>query len=201
MPDPGDEEEFSELISAQFGRVDLVGSPANGSTAFLVMKQDEASAGLLDPEYVRELIGKQAGPEPPVDSGQVTMTGSPAAIAAFIHKASVRAETGDVAKEKNDTADRKHKAATGAAMEDGSYPIADAGDLEKAIHAVGRGGSSHNAIRAHIIQRARSLGASSKIPDNWNSDGSLKAAVKKMAELWPIANVDELAAAIELVRH
>jgi hypothetical protein len=59
-------------------------------------------------------------------------------------------------------------------MSDGSYPIANEADLDKAIHAVGRGGSSHNAIRAHIIRRARSLGASSKIPDNWNSDGSLK---------------------------
>ena len=37
------------------------------------------------------------------------MSGSPAAMAAFIHKAAVE-------KAKNDTADRKHKAATGAAM-------------------------------------------------------------------------------------
>ena len=117
------------------------------------------------------------------------MKGSPAAIASMIHKAAQRqavtvnvqgsvtteADLADaIAKAKNDTADRKHKAATGAAMPDGSYPIADVGDLTKAIHAVGRGGSSHGAIRKHIISRARSLGASSKIPDNWNSDGSLK---------------------------
>ena len=37
----GDEdEEFTELHSAQFSRVDLVGAPANGSTSFLITKQD-----------------------------------------------------------------------------------------------------------------------------------------------------------------
>ena len=63
------------------------------------------------------------------------MSGSPAAMAAFIHKAAVE-------KAKNDTADRKHKAATGAAMASGSYPIANEADLDKAIHAVGRGNAS-----------------------------------------------------------
>jgi hypothetical protein len=157
------DEEFTELVDADFPRVDLVGKGANGVPRFLIAKQDGESAGLLEPEFVRDLIAK-AEPEP---GEQVTMTGSPAAIAALIHNAAI-------AKEKNDTADRKKKAASGAAMPDGSYPIANEADLTKAIHAVGRGGSSHNAIRKHVISRARSLGASSKIPDNWNSDGSLK---------------------------
>jgi hypothetical protein len=111
----------------------------------------------------------------------VTMTGSPAAIAKLIHGAPVR-QDGDVAKAKNDTADRKKMASSGAAMPDGSYPIANEADLGKAIHAVGRGGASHNAIRKHIISRAKSLGASSKIPDNWNADGSIKeSSVAKTA--------------------
>ena len=71
-------------------------------------------------------------------------------------------------------ADRDRMAKSGQAMDDGSYPVADAEDLENAIHAVGRGGADHDAIRAHIIKRADALGLSSKIPDNWNSDGSLK---------------------------
>lgn len=72
-------------------------------------------------------------------------------------------------------ADRDRMAKSGEAMEDGSYPVADAEDLDKAIHAVGRGGADHDAIRAHIIKRADALGLSSQIPDNWNSDGSLKS--------------------------
>src|SRR5262249_9862297 len=54
-----------------------------------------------------------------------------------------------------------------------SYPIADEEDLGNAIHAVGRGGSSHDAIRKHIISRAKALGLSSRIPGNWNPDGSM----------------------------
>src|ERR1039457_946463 len=57
---------------------------------------------------------------------------------------------------------------------DPSYPIADAADLDNAIKAVGRGGSSHNAIRVHIMAQAKKLGLSSKIPDNWAAEGSLK---------------------------
>lgn len=70
--------------------------------------------------------------------------------------------------------DRDAMAAKGQAMPDGSYPIADKQDLQNAIHAVGRGGADHDAIRRHIIKRAKSLGAADMIPDNWNADGSLK---------------------------
>jgi len=71
--------------------------------------------------------------------------------------------------------DRKRMASSGEAMPDGSYPIADGEDLDNAIHAVGRGGADHDAIRRHIIKRAAALGLSSRIPDNWSSDGSLKS--------------------------
>lgn len=73
----------------------------------------------------------------------------------------------------------RQMAAKGQAMKQGdniSYPIADVEDLQNAIHAVGRGGADHDTIRKHIISRARALGKSNMIPDNWNSDGSLKTA-------------------------
>ena len=75
-------------------------------------------------------------------------------------------------------ADRDKAAASGAAMPDGSYPILSCSgenSVDTAIHAVGRGSAGHDAIRKHIITRATSLGCASKIPDSWNSDGSLKA--------------------------
>jgi hypothetical protein len=55
------------------------------------------------------------------------------------------------------------------------YPIENAGDLTKAIRAVGRGKGDHDAIRKYIIGVARKLGLSKMIPDNWGSDGSVKA--------------------------
>lgn len=95
-----DGEEFSELVSAQFGRVDLVGRPANG-VPFLIMKQAEDATGLLDPEFVRDLVAK-ADPETGTRSDEkadhVTMTGTPAAVAAFIHKAGQRQAGDGVAK-------------------------------------------------------------------------------------------------------
>jgi hypothetical protein len=187
-PGVTDEDEFTRLSDFHPDRVDLVKNAANG-TRFLIAKQ--GAAGLLDPGFVRDLISKTAPEEAPVpvtaEQGEATLPngivikGSPAAMAAFIHAASERGDAADVEKAKNDTADREKKAASGAAMPDGSYPIASEADLGKAIRAVGRGGASHNAIRRHIITRARSLGASSKIPDNWNSDGSLKGDVAKEA--------------------
>ena len=64
--------------------------------------------------------------------------------------------------------DKRDKAAKrGIAMADGSYPIADKRDLEKAIRAVGRGKGSHAAIKRHITKRAKALGATSALPDDW----------------------------------
>jgi phage head maturation protease len=74
---------------------------------------------------------------------------------------------------KYDAEKLRQMAASGQAMKDGSYPIGDTEDLSNAIHAVGRGGADHDTIRAHIIRRAKAMGQSAKIPDNWNSDGSL----------------------------
>jgi HK97 family phage prohead protease len=64
-------------------------------------------------------------------------------------------------------------AKSGIAMPDGSYPIADQDDLEKAIDAVGRSGDSHNEVRVHIIKRAKALGLSKLIPADWAANGAL----------------------------
>lgn len=73
---------------------------------------------------------------------------------------------------------RAYATAQGWTMPDGSYPIRPANmhgadDLAAAIRAVGRGSASHNAIRAHIIKRARAIGLGDKIPSDWGADGSI----------------------------
>lgn len=78
--------------------------------------------------------------------------------------------------DKYSQADRDTMAKSGEAMEDGSYPIRDGEDLDNAIRAVGRGGSSHDEIRRHIRKRAEALGQESKLPDNWRQDGSMMDA-------------------------
>ena len=94
---------------------------------------------------------------------------------------------------------RKVLAKAGVAMPDGSYYIRNAGELDDAIHAVGRGDASHDVIRKHIIKRAAALNLSDKIPGNWNPDGSLKDAKGTPAEHsatpgmnWGVRNQQEL---------
>ncbi len=83
------------------------------------------------------------------------------------------------------TADqRKVFAKTGVGMPDGSFFIRNSGDLDNAIRAVGRATPNanetetarRNAVRRHIMKRAKALNLESKIPDTWNADGSLKHA-------------------------
>jgi hypothetical protein len=83
---------------------------------------------------------------------------------------------------KNPTvAQRKMFAKMKIAMPDGSYYVRNASDLQNAIDSVGRGenaGDSGAAIRKHIMDRAAKLKLSSKIPDTWNPDGTLKEAAQ-----------------------
>jgi hypothetical protein len=105
MTTPADEDEFSELTDFHPDRVDLVRAAANG-TRFLIAKQD-ATAGLLEPDFVRSLIGKSTPQnitgghvpdstatrerEQVVIPNGLTLTGSPGDIASFIHKAALAA--------------------------------------------------------------------------------------------------------------
>ena len=64
---------------------------------------------------------------------------------------------------------RESMAESGEAMEDGSFPIADKSDLENAIQAVGRAENKKGA-KAHILKRAKELGAEDMIPEGWVID-------------------------------
>jgi len=61
---------------------------------------------------------------------------------------------------------REKLAGKGAAMEDGSFPIVNRGDLENAIRAIGRA-KDPAAAKAHIKKRARALGLTDLLPEKW----------------------------------
>lgn len=65
-------------------------------------------------------------------------------------------------------AQRDKYAQSGVAMSDGSYPIPDKTHLKSAIKLVGNGNMSKSAVKAHVIRRAKALGATSMLPDSWN---------------------------------
>lgn len=88
------------------------------------------------------------------------------------------------------TAAKRNRAEdAGHAMPGGRYPIENKADLDKAIRAVGRAGGpsgteeDRNAVRKHIIAQAKRLKLADKIPDTWNSDGTLKTGGKQAAGL------------------
>lgn len=64
--------------------------------------------------------------------------------------------------------ERDRLAKEGKALPDGSFPIANVGDLRNAIQAIGRAADPAKA-KAHIKKRARDLGKEDLIPDDWAS--------------------------------
>lgn len=69
---------------------------------------------------------------------------------------------------KRDFSDKQREklADKGQAMSDGSYPIANTSDLANAIKAFGRA-KNPEATKRHIISRARALGATGSLPEDW----------------------------------
>ena len=71
--------------------------------------------------------------------------------------------------------EREEDAEEGVAMPDGSYPIRSARDVENAVRDFNRSGETPD-VKAHIIARAKAIGAESALPDGW-----MEAADKAMA--------------------
>jgi len=64
------------------------------------------------------------------------------------------------------TEERSKLSKSGAAMKDGSFPVVNAEDLHNAIKAAGRA-SDYDKAKAHIISRAKALGLTKELPDDW----------------------------------
>lgn len=78
---------------------------------------------------------------------------------------------------------RQEMAGNGEALSDGSYPIPNKDYLERAIKALGRGKNNPKSkIKAHIIARAKALGADAMIPDTWVHKESAVAKALRVIE-------------------
>ena len=88
--------------------------------------------------------------------------------------------------------ERDAAASSGAAMPDGSFPIENKKDLENAIIAHGRAKNKASAKR-HIKARARALGATDALPDDWKS----KIAKGGIADFYVVSNLLSLLASLE----
>jgi hypothetical protein len=95
----------------------------------------------------------------------------------------------DADKREFSAAQREKDAEEGVAMPDGSYPIRSAKDVANAVRDCCRSGEKVD-VKAHIIARAKAIGAKSALPDDWT-----EAADKAAAISGPLGAPDALAKA------
>ena len=74
-----------------------------------------------------------------------------------------------MAERKFATATRERMSKSGVAMSDGSFPIPDEDALKRAIQSIGRA-KDPAAARRHIIKRAKALGLTKLLPDDWTAN-------------------------------
>ena len=72
--------------------------------------------------------------------------------------------------------EREKDAEEGVAMPDGSYPIRSAKDVENAVRDYFRTGKKPD-VKAHIIARAKAIGAESALPDDWKESADKAASL------------------------
>ena len=79
--------------------------------------------------------------------------------------------------------EREHAAISGQALPSGAFPIKNIQDLKNAIQSFGRA-KDKDAAKAHIIARAKALGQTNLIPDNWkNTEAETSKADHNPADL------------------
>lgn len=105
----------------------------------------------------------------------------------------------DFSQEQRDAA-----AESGAALPDGSFPIKTLQDLKNAIHAIGRA-KDPAKVKAHIKTRARALGHSDLIPEDWtkrddSEDIMTEAELKKAIDEAVKKAVDPISAELAKVQ-
>lgn len=86
------------------------------------------------------------------------------------------------------TEQRREAADSGDAMPDGSFPIKNGEDLGNAIRLAGKA-KDPAAARRHIKSRAKALGLSSRIPEDWSKKFAKRQ--KKLAKLAKKASAEE----------
>jgi len=97
-------------------------------------------------------------------SGRLDQSAASTKLAQQAHRSAKRVLAMPIAK-RDFTQDQRDAAAkTGAAMPDGSFPIANSGDLHNAMRAIGRA-NDPEAVKAHIRSRAKALGLESELSD------------------------------------
>jgi hypothetical protein len=152
-------------------RVALVDRGANQKADIVLMKREvDKQQPAPNDVHVDGMTARQRRLKPPMQKqGEITCPtcGGEGTIKGGNVECPECGGTGMVEKRSFSSDQRDSMASSGQAMPDGSYPIGNTGDLKNAIQAYGRS-KNPSATKAHIIRRARALGATDQLPEDWN---------------------------------
>lgn len=171
-----DETDPSIITGIKLVEVSLVDRPANPESVINMWKAEmpEWAPAAADVRAKAVELAKAAGH-------------APTAFVDFLFKAKEElkadhlcAEQNEIEKREFTTDQRRAAAHSGAAMPDGSFPIENEGDLHNAIRAIGRA-KDEAAAKKHIINRARAMGMTAALPDDWKSDCDMGADSQAIA--------------------
>lgn len=97
-----------------------------------------------------------------------TFEASFVAVGAGVNTRTLAAKAEESLKRSFSAEERERLAKEGKAMSDGSFPIVTEDDLKNAVQAIGRA-KDPAAAKSHIKKRARALGLTDLIPEDWKS--------------------------------
>jgi len=213
-PEPSDRDKAVALVTKAIGpdgQVDETADIEGGRQAIALiaglikMEADELAAGHLDEAFDISLLvnaveclkcwlqreqADAAGAETDDGIAYVALAAkfgyTPAEVDAL--PAEMKTALAELAKRDFSAKERDAAAGDGQAMSDGSFPIKTKGDLKNAIRAVGRAKDPAKA-KAHIKARARALGATDLLPDDWKD---VDPDVTKTTDAAPAVSKDEV---------
>jgi len=158
--------------------VSLVDRPAMPGATFTAIKADGTSEE-------RPLVGRQPK--------QVWACGAEEGCEHETKAEATKCDGSPIVEKREFSQKQRDKAAeSGAALPDGSYPIENKSDLKNAIQAFGRA-KDKAKVKAHIKSRAKALGATDMLPDDWKKAAPSESLKKCLYQ------VSQLAMAIESV--
>lgn len=160
------------IVSGDICEISYVDRPCNPTARLMISKMDGGNT--LRPVDTDGIV---------LEADEDKKTFTPADMAAILNKlhkqvkADEQAEQTapaageDIDKRDVSSKERSGLADRGAALKDGSFPIANVKDLKNAIRAVGRAKDPEKA-KAHIKRRASALGHPELVPKWWKSVGA-----------------------------
>lgn len=165
----GEEVSATRIIDYDLSEVSLVDNPANANAKFLMVKS--VDGGLQRVEEEVKVSGETA-------KGLIRMPAWYGQFMLPMEKAQKLYDESSMQKKDYSDKQRQAMADSGEAMPDGSFLIKTKADLKNAIQSYGRS-KQKDAVKQHIIRRAKALGATDLLPEEWNVKAQVSEDLKK----------------------